>query len=70
MFFRRGISHDEWLQVKLWLFGTGAILALLGMALHNDWLMGLAGLVLAAGILLRFLNRDDSGDLPERGPPG
>lgn len=58
MFFRRGISHDEWLRVKLWLFGAGAILALLGMGLQNNWLMGIAGLVLAAGVLLRFVGGD------------
>lgn len=57
MFFRRGVSDDQWLQAKLWIFSVGAILALLGMSLRNDWIIGLAGLVLAAGVLLRFVDR-------------
>lgn len=55
MFFRRGVSDDDpWLQAKLWLFGIGAILALFGMGLENDWLIGTAGVVLFAGFVLRF----------------
>jgi hypothetical protein len=42
---------------KLWIFGIGALLALLGMALENDWLIGGAGVVLAVGIVLRFVRR-------------
>lgn len=58
MFFRRGVADDDpWLGPKLWIFGIGALLALLGMALENDWLIGAAGVVLAAGIGLRFLRR-------------
>lgn len=57
MFFRRGLGDDRWLQAKLWIFTIGALLALLGMGLQNNWLMGLAGLVLAGGVLLRFLGR-------------
>jgi hypothetical protein len=68
MFFRRGVSDtdDRWLQVRLWLFGVGAVLALLGMGLQNDWLIGAAGLVLAGGILLRFTPRPGSEDDADR----
>lgn len=63
MFFRRGVADDDpWLQAKLWLFSIGALLALLGMFLENDWLIGAAGVVLLAGLLLRFVKR------PEREP--
>jgi membrane protein implicated in regulation of membrane protease activity len=58
MFFRRGVSDDDpWLQPKLWLFSVGAILALVGMATEAAWVIGLAGLVLAIGVLLRFVPR-------------
>lgn len=63
MFFRRGVSRDGWLKVKMWIFSAGALIALVGMGFRNDWLIGLAGLVLAAGVLLRFIDRDD--DEPE-----
>lgn len=67
MFFRRGVSDtdDHWLQVKLWLFGIGAVLALLGMGFQNDWLIGAAGLVLAAGVALRFIRRPGSPPPPD-----
>lgn len=51
------MSDDGWLQVKLWIFSIGAILALLGMGFHNDWLLGAGGIVLLAGVLLRFVDR-------------
>lgn len=60
MFFRRGVADDDpWLQAKLWIFTAGALLALAGMLLENDWLMGAAGIVLLAGVLLRFVKRPD-----------
>lgn len=63
MFFRRGVADNEqWLQAKLWLFSTGALLALLGMLLENDWLIGAAGVVLLAGLLLRFFRRPGDGE--------
>jgi hypothetical protein len=62
VFFRRGVSDDDpWLQVKLWIFTVGALLALLGMILQNDWLVGAAGVVLGAGVLLRFVGRGQHG---------
>lgn len=61
MFFRRGVADDgRWLQAKLWIFSIGALLALVGMFLENDWVIGGAGLVLATGLLLRFLDRGDA----------
>lgn len=58
MFFRRGVADDDpWLTAKLWLFGIGALLALVGMLFENDWLIGAAAVVLLAGALLRFVPR-------------
>ena len=69
MFFRRGVSDDGWLQVKLWLFSIGALLALVGMFLQNDWVIGGAGLVLLAGFALRFASAPGpDGDSPEDRP--
>ena len=72
MFFRRGVAEDDrWLELKMWLFSIGALLALLGMLLENDWVMGAAGVVLLAGFLLRFAGgsdaeeRGDSDDAPD-----
>ncbi|NIP83236.1 MAG: hypothetical protein GWM90_30020 [Gemmatimonadetes bacterium] len=64
MFFRRDRpGEDPFLGPKLWLFGIGALLALVGMALENDWLIGAAALFLAGGILLRLLGgRRESGE--------
>lgn len=62
MFFRRGVEADRWLQAKMWLFSIGALLALVGMFLENSWVIGVAGLVLVAGFLLRFL---PGGEPPE-----
>jgi hypothetical protein len=63
VFFRRGVSDDDpWLQAKLWIFTIGALLALLGMILQSDWLVGAAGVVLGAGVLLRFIGRRESGE--------
>lgn len=55
MFFRRDRSDDEWLQVKIGIFSVGAVLALLGMGLGHDWLIVAAAVVLASGVVLRFL---------------
>lgn len=73
MFFRRGVGDapDPWLTVKLWLFGAGALLALLGMTLANDWLIGAAAVALLAGLVLRFVPRGaEPSDDPDGGPGG
>lgn len=62
MFFRRRSEGDDrWLMVKLWMFGFGAALAVLGMVFENDWLIGAAALVLAGGVVLRFVPRTPRG---------
>lgn len=70
MFFRRGVADDDpWLQVKLWLFSIGALLALMGMLLQNQWLIGAAALVLAVGIVLRFVRRPATDEVPAGDEP-
>lgn len=71
MFFRRGLgAPDPWLKPKLWLFTLGALLALLGMALESEPLIGVAGAALAAGLLIRFLpapqDREEDEPSPRR----
>ena len=62
MFFRRGVGEDDrWLETKLWLFSIGALLALVGMFLENEWVIGAAAIVLLAGFLLRFAPGDGDG---------
>ena len=66
MFFRRGVAADDrWLEAKMWLFSIGALTALVGMFLKNDWVMGAAAIFLLAGFLLRFAagsGDEDSAD--------
>ena len=64
MFFRRGVADDDpWLRPKMWLFSAGAILALVGMGTSSGWIIGIAGVVLASGLLLRFVpHPGDSND--------
>lgn len=57
MFFRRGASSGRWLHVRMGIFGVGALLALMGMGLHHDWLIWAAAIVLASGILLGLVAR-------------
>ena len=65
MFFRRGVSgEDAWLQAKIWLFSIGAMVALLGMGLENDWLIGAAGIILLIGFVLRFFDRGGEEEEP------
>jgi len=56
---KRAGRYLEW---KVRLFVVGATLALGGMYLNRSWLVGVAILVLAAGVSLRFL---PSGEEPE-----
>lgn len=69
MFFRRGIRHDRWLETKIALFSLGALLAVVGMALTNDWIIGAAGLILGAGFILRFAPRADDETPPHEPDP-
>lgn len=63
MFFRReGREDDDRLTEKIALFTVGALLALVGMILQNDWVVGVAALVLAGGIFIRFAPRRDPPD--------
>lgn len=68
MFFRRGgREEDDRLSEKIAIFTVGALLALLGMVLGNDWIVGVAALVLAAGVVIRFASRRAPSD-DEQGP--
>lgn len=70
MFFRRGVSgtDDPWVNQKIGVFSVGAILAMAGMLLDSGWLMGVAAVLLLAGVLLRFIPRgDDEGGDDEGG---
>ena len=60
MFFssRQARGPDHFLQWKVRLFLAGAALALIGIGLDSSALVGLAILVLVAGIVLRFLPTD------------
>lgn len=69
MFFRRGVRADRWLHAKITLFSVGALVAVVGMAMRNDWVIGVAGLILAAGVLLRFVPRRDADQAPGDGRP-
>ncbi|MGK7310870.1 MAG: hypothetical protein ACN0LA_01400 [Candidatus Longimicrobiales bacterium M2_2A_002] len=68
MFFRRGVAEDDrWLEAKMWLFSIGALTALVGMLLENDWVMGAAAIFLLAGFLLRFVDGSDDREDPAGG---
>ncbi len=56
---KRAGRYLEW---KVRIFALGATLALGGMYLNQRWLVGVAILVLAAGMALRFL---PSGEEPD-----
>ncbi len=45
----------DYLEWKVRIFTVGAVLAAAGMYLQEDWLVGVATVVLAVGVLLRFL---------------
>jgi hypothetical protein len=48
----RPVRH---LELRVALFGVGAILALVGMATERSWLINVAIVVLVVGVLVRFL---------------
>lgn len=49
---RRAGRYLEW---KVRLFTLGAVLAVVGMAVESDWMIRTAIVVLAIGLVLRFL---------------
>ena len=70
----RPVRHFRW---RVRLLGLGAVLAVVGMYVDAAWIINLAIIVLAAGILLRFVPaRDDRdgitghGSSEEDGEPG
>ena len=61
---RRG--PDAYLDWKVRLFFAGALLALIGMGTGRSWVVGVAIVVLSAGMVLSFLSkRDDRTDTGE-----
>ena len=58
----RNKRAGRYLEWKVRFFAVGATLALAGMYLDRRWMVGVAILVLAAGVALRFL---PSGEEPE-----
>ena len=52
---RRSRGPDPWLEWKVRVFFLGAVLALVGMAMGNRLVTGLAIGVLLVGVILRFL---------------
>lgn len=48
----RPVRRLEW---RMWLFGTGAVVALIGMASGQAWIIYLAIVLLAVGLVSRFI---------------
>ncbi len=63
---RRRAGEDPHLLGRIWIFGAGAVLALLGIGLESSLLVILAIMVLLAGFTFRlFLSRPADHD-PEK----
>ena len=60
---KRSLKCLEW---RVRLFGAGALLALVGIAVQLSWLIYTAMVVLVAGMALRFLE-EPLEDPPEQG---
>ncbi|HUE77178.1 MAG TPA: hypothetical protein VMM83_04485 [Longimicrobiales bacterium] len=60
MFFRRTTRDDPRLPAKIALFTVGALLAIVGMILENDWVIVGAAVILLAGMALRFSGPPDN----------
>ncbi|HEX7119392.1 MAG TPA: hypothetical protein VF212_11420 [Longimicrobiales bacterium] len=54
---REARGPDPYLRLKTVLFILGAIVGLVGIAMENDWLVGIGIAILAAGVALRALAR-------------
>lgn len=52
----RAARHLEW---KVRIFGAGALIAIVGMASGQRWLVNVAIAVLVVGVGLRFVDRRD-----------
>ena len=70
MFYRRGASPSgtRFLVARLWIFAIGAVLAVVGMVLGNDWIVWLAAAVLVSGVVLRLVASRVSADRDESDP--
>jgi hypothetical protein len=55
---------DPFLDLKIGLFLIGAILGAIGMARSNQTLITIAIVVVAIGILLRFVRKKNESDVP------
>jgi hypothetical protein len=55
---RRAGRHLEW---KVRLFSVAAVVALAGIYLESRWVTGVAILLLAGGLLLRFMPSEPEG---------
>lgn len=55
---------DIWLPLKMALFVVGAAAAVAGMALERDWLVTVAIVLLALGVILRFVRPRQGPDEP------
>jgi len=73
---RRKRGPDDNLSLKIRVFFVGALLALVGIGLDSSVLVGLAIVILVAGILFRFLpgvdgegggGEEEPADEPQRG---
>lgn len=63
----REVRHLEW---RIRIFGSGAILAVLGMYFDMSWMIWLAIVVLVLGLGLRFLPGSGGGEEGARVEPG
>ncbi len=55
---------DPWLEVKMGIFFLGALVGVVGMAMENRLVVLAAIVILAVGVLLRFVSprRDEEED--------
>ncbi len=58
---RRPRKDDRWLQLKVWSFTVGAVLAVVGMATEIEWLIWTAVGVLVPGFAARFFPQGEDG---------
>jgi hypothetical protein len=54
---RRQAGDDDWLGHKMMVFLVGSLFGVLGMATDRAWMIYVAMVLLAAGLLLRFWGR-------------